>query len=250
MVNQQSSISMPTHRVALFVTCLVDLFYPEVGEATVKVLRKQGVEVSFPRDQICCGQPVFNSGFRADAAAVARHTMRVFKDAEAVVLPSGSCADMLREHYAHLFDEPHEKEAAQAFASKCYELTEYLSHVLGVTEYDSGFAGRITYHDSCHMCRGLGLKQEPRTAIAGVKGAELIEMAMSDECCGFGGSFSVRLPEVSEAIMLKKLQAAQASGAEILVTADPGCMMQMAGGLTRRGDTLKITHIAQLLAGN
>ena len=240
---------MPAHRVALFVTCLVDLFYPEIGEATVSVLRKHGVEVTFPRDQICCGQPVFNSGFRADAAAVARHTMRVFKDAEAVVLPSGSCADMLREHYPHLFEDPAEKDAARAFAARCYELTEYLSKVLGVTQYDSDFAGRITYHDSCHMCRGLGLKQEPRTAIAGVKGAELIEMPMSEECCGFGGSFSVRLPEVSEAIMVKKIEAAQASGAETLVTADPGCMMHMAGGISRRGDRIKIMHIAQLLAG-
>jgi len=242
-------LSMPTKRVALFVTCLVDLFYPEIGEATVSVLRKHGVELTFPRDQICCGQPVFNSGFRADAAAVARHTMRVFKDAEAVVLPSGSCTDMLREHYPHVFEDPAEKEAARAFAAKCYELTEYLSRVLGVTQYDSEFAGRITYHDSCHMCRGLGLKQEPRTAIAGVKGAELVEMPMSEECCGFGGSFSVRLPEGSEAIMVKKLQAAQASGAETLVTADPGCMMHMAGGISRRGDPIKIMHIAQLLAG-
>src|SRR5438045_3203948 len=197
---------MPPRRVALFVTCLVDLFYPEIGVATVKVLRKHGVTVDFPQGQICCGQPVFNSGFRADAKAVARHTMQVFKDAEAVVLPSGSCADMLREHYPHLFDDPLEKEAALAFSRKCYELTEYLSQVLGVSEYDSTFQGKITYHDSCHMCRGLGLKREPRQAIAGVKGAELVEMPESEECCGFGGSFSVRLPEVSEAIMAKKLQ--------------------------------------------
>ena len=240
---------MPPPRVSLFVTCLVDLFYPEIGEATVKVLQKHGVTVDFPDGQICCGQPVFNSGFRADAAAVARHTMQVFKDAEAVVLPSGSCTDMVREHYPHLFDDPLEKEAAKAFAHKCYELTEYLSNVLGVKAYDSTFQGKITYHDSCHMCRGLGLKQEPRTALAGVKGAELVEMPMSDECCGFGGSFSVRLPEVSEAIMAKKLQTAQASGAELLVTADPGCMMHMAGGISRRKDNMKVVHVAQVLAG-
>jgi L-lactate dehydrogenase complex protein LldE len=228
---------------------LVDLFYPEIGEATVKVLQKHGVTVDFPDGQICCGQPVFNSGFRAEAEAVARHTMHVFQNAEAVVLPSGSCTDMVREHYPHLFEDAKERAAAEAFAHKCYELTEYLSNVLGVTEYDSDFRGKITYHDSCHMCRGLGLKQEPRKAIAGVKGAELVEMPMSDECCGFGGSFSVRLPEVSEAIMAKKLQTAQASGAELLVTADPGCMMHMAGGLSRRGEKMKVIHVAQVLAG-
>jgi L-lactate dehydrogenase complex protein LldE len=240
---------MPSPRISLFVTCLVDLFYPEIGEATVRVLQKHGVSVDFPDGQICCGQPVYNSGFRADAAAVARHTMQVFKNAETVVLPSGSCTDMVREHYAHLFDDPQEKEAAKAFAHKCYELTEYLSNVLGVKEYASNFQGKITYHDSCHMCRGLGLKQEPRTAIAGVKGAELVEMPMSDECCGFGGSFSVRLPEVSEAIMAKKLQTAQSSGAELLVTADPGCMMHMAGGISRRKENMKVIHVAQVLAG-
>ncbi len=239
---------MPPRRVALFVTCLVDLFYPEIGEASVKLLRKQGVAVDFPQAQICCGQPVFNSGFRSDAAAVARHTMQVFKDAEAVVLPSGSCTDMVREHYVHLFEDPQEKAAAKAFAQKCYELTEFLGNVLGVTEYDSAFRGKLTYHDSCHMCRGLGLRAEPRRALAGVKGAELIEMPMADECCGFGGSFSVRLPEVSEAILAKKLQAAQASGVEVLVTADPGCLMQMAGGLSRRGEKLQVTHIAEILS--
>jgi len=240
---------MPTHRVALFVTCLVDMFYPEIGEATVKVLRQHGVEVEFPKDQICCGQPLFNSGFRAEAAAAARHTLRVFKDAEAVVLPSGSCADMVREHYPHLFDEQREKAEAEAFAARCYELTEYLSKRLGVTQYDSNFKGKITYHDSCHMCRGLGLKREPRQALAGVKGVELIEMPMSDECCGFGGSFSVRLPEVSEAVMAKKLELARESGAQVVVTADAGCMMHMAGGIARRGDSLKVAHIAQILAG-
>lgn len=238
-----------TRRASLFVTCLVDLFYPEVGEATVKVLRQQGVVVDFPQKQICCGQPVYNSGFKADAAVVARYTMRVFKDAEAVVLPSGSCADMIREHYPHLFDDPQEAQVAKAFADKCYELSEYLTNVLGVSEYNSNFKGKVTYHDSCHMCRGLGLKHEPRQALAGVKGAELIEMPLSDECCGFGGSFSVRLPEVSEAIMLKKLENAKVSGAEMVVTADAGCMMHMAGGLARRGETMKVMHIAQVLAG-
>ncbi|MBI5877362.1 MAG: (Fe-S)-binding protein [Chloroflexi bacterium] len=241
---------MAAHRVALFVTCLVDLFYPEVGEATVNVLRAHGVEVRFPQDQICCGQPVFNSGFRADAAAVARHTIRTFKDAEAVVLPSGSCTDMIREQYPHLFDDPQEAAEARAFAAKCYELTEYLANVLNVTVYDSTFSGKLTYHDSCHMCRGLGLKREPRQALAGVKGAELIEMPWSDECCGFGGSFSVRLPELSEAIMAKKIETAQQSGAQIVVTADPGCMMHMAGGIARRGEAMRVMHIAQVLAGD
>jgi len=236
-------------RASLFVTCLVDLFYPEIGEATVKLLRQQGVLVDFPPAQICCGQPVFNSGFREDAAAVARRTIDVFKQAESVVLPSGSCTDMVREHYPHLFDDAQERERAQQFASKCYELSEYLTGVLGVAEYPSRFQGKVTYHDSCHMCRGLGLKQQPRQCLAGVKGVELVEMPQSDECCGFGGSFSVRLPEVSEAILQKKLETAHASGAQYVVSADPGCMMQMAGGLSRRGDPLKVVHIAQVLAG-
>src|SRR5438132_103392 len=167
-------------RVSLFVTCLVDLFFPEIGEASVNVLRHQGVQVDFPRAQICCGQPVFNSGFRGDAAAVARRTIDVFKDAESVVLPCGSCTDMVREHYPHLFDDPGEREQAQQFAAKCYELSEYLTDVLAVGEYPSQFKGKVTYHDSCHMCRGLGLKQQPRQDLAGGNGEVITFMPATE----------------------------------------------------------------------
>jgi L-lactate dehydrogenase complex protein LldE len=232
------------------ITCLGDMFFPEVGVAMVTLLRRLGVTVDFPQGQTCCGMPLFNSGYHHDAAIVAARTVRLFADADHVVVPSGSCAWMVKTEYPGLLkDDPALKAAAEALAKKTYELSQFLVDVLGVTSVESSFRGKVTYHDSCHLLRGLGESRAPRALLKGVKGCELVELPGSDECCGFGGSFSVRLPEVSTAILDKKLANAESTGVDCLVACDAGCLMQMGGGLSRRGSRLKAMHLAQVLAG-
>jgi L-lactate dehydrogenase complex protein LldE len=231
------------------ITCLGDMFFPEVGVAMVTLLRRLGVTVEFPQGQTCCGMPLFNSGYHHDAAVVAARTVDLFAGAEHVVVPSGSCAWMVKTEYAGLLKhDPALKAAAEALAKKTYELSQFLVDVLGVTEVESPFRGKVTYHDSCHLLRGLGESRAPRTLLKGVKGCELVELPGSDECCGFGGSFSVRLPEVSSAILDKKLANAEGTGVDCLVACDAGCLMQMGGGLTRRGSRVRAVHLAQILA--
>ena len=231
------------------ITCLGDMFFPEVGVAMVKLLRRLGVTVEFPRGQTCCGMPLFNSGYHHDAALVAQRTVGLFAGAEHVVVPSGSCAWMVKTEYPGLLkDDPALKAAAEVLAKKTYELSQFLVDVLGVTEVESSFRGKVTYHDSCHLLRGLGESRAPRTLLKGVKGCELVELPGSDECCGFGGSFSVRLPDVSTAVLDKKLANAEGTGVDCLVACDAGCLMQMGGGLTRRGSRVRAVHLAQILA--
>ena len=231
------------------ITCLGDMFFPEVGVAMVTLLRSLGVTVEFPQGQTCCGMPLFNSGYHHDAALVAARTVGLFAGAEHVVVPSGSCAWMVKTEYPGLLkDDPALKAAAEALSAKTYELSQFLVGVLGVTEVGSSFRGKVTYHDSCHLLRGLGESRAPRTLLRGVKGSELVELPGSDECCGFGGSFSVRLPEVSTAILDKKLANAEGTGVDCLVACDAGCLMQMGGGLTRRGSRVRAVHLAQILA--
>lgn len=231
------------------ITCLGDMFFPEVGVAMVTLLRRLGVTVEFPQGQTCCGMPLFNSGYHHDAAVVAARTVKLFAGAEHVVVPSGSCAWMVKAEYPGLLkDDPTLKAAAEALAKKTYELSQFLVDVLGVTNVESSFSGKVTYHDSCHLLRGLGESRAPRTLLKGVKGCELVELPGSDECCGFGGSFSVRLPEVSTAILDKKLANAEGTGVDCLVACDAGCLMQMGGGLTRRGSRVRAVHLAQVLA--
>jgi len=231
------------------ITCLGDLFFPEVGVAMVTLLRRLGVTVEFPQGQTCCGMPLFNSGYHHDAAVVAARTVGLFAGAEHVVVPSGSCAWMVKTEYPGLLkDDPALKAAAEVLATKTYELSQFLVDVLGVTSVESSFRGKVAYHDSCHLLRGLGESRAPRTLLRGVKGCELVELPGSDECCGFGGSFSVRLPEVSTAVLDKKLAAAEGTGADCLVACDAGCLMQMGGGLTRRGSRVRAVHLAQILA--
>lgn len=237
----------PPRRAALMVTCLADMFYPEVGVAIVRLLRRLGVGVDFPRGQTCCGLPLFNSGYHRDAAAVARRTVALFRDAGEVVVPSGSCAWMVKHEYPGLMDDPALRREAEALARRTYELSQFLVNVLGRTRFRSQAAGRITYHDSCHLLRGLGEAAAPRTILRGLEGAEFVELAGSDECCGFGGSFSVRLPEVSTAVLDKKLASTEASGATCLVACDAGCLMQMRGGLERRGSRVRALHLAEIL---
>jgi len=233
----------------LCATCLVDQFFPEVGVATVKVLRHLGVDVAFPEDQTCCGQIGFNGGYRKEAAEVAKHFIQTFEPFEHIVVPSGSCASMVKVYYKELFEhDPEWLERAQAVAEKTHELSEFIVNVLGVTEVGATSTGLVTYHDACHLLRELGISEEPRTLIQNVHGVELQEMAKSDACCGFGGLFSVKFPEVSAAILRDKLKNIGDSGASAVVANDCGCLMHMRGAMRRNGTAVRGKHIAELLA--
>jgi L-lactate dehydrogenase complex protein LldE len=230
------------------VTCLADVFYPEVGEKIVHLLRGLGVTVDFPAGQTCCGLPLFNSGYHADAAAVARRTIAIFRDAEQVVVPSGSCAWMVKHEYPGLMTDPVDRTAAERLAGRTHELSQFLVKRLGVRRFRSAVGGRLTYHDSCHLLRGLHETESPRTLLRELAGSEFVELPGGDECCGFGGSFAVRLPEVSTAILDKKLANVEATGADAVVACDAGCLMQMRGGLSRRGSRVRALHLAEVLA--
>ena len=237
-------------RAALLITCLGDVLFPEVGVAMVRLLRRLGVEVEVPEGQTCCGMPLYNSGYHHDAALVAARTVRLFERAPHVVVPSGSCAWMIRTEYPGLLaHDPELRAAADSLARRTRELSQFIVEVLGVTTVESHFAGRVTYHDSCHLLRGLGESSSPRRLLRGVPGVELVELPGADECCGFGGSFSVRLPEVSTSILDKKLGNVESTGARCVVACDAGCLLQMGGGLSRRGSPVKALHLAQVLAG-
>jgi L-lactate dehydrogenase complex protein LldE len=261
-------------RVALMVTCLVDLVYPDVGFAAARLLESRGVAVEVPPGQTCCGLPLFNSGYRAEAARVARRTLGLFRDAPTVAVPSGSCAWMVRAEYPHLFpDDPATAALARRVADRTFELSQLLVALDGPGAPPAGGpipapAGapaappaaspappsararvRVAYHDSCHLLRGLGEARAPRRLLAGMAGIEVVELPGADECCGFGGSFAVRLPDVSGAILRRKLENVRASGADVVVACDAGCLAQIAGGLERAGDRVRALHLAELLAG-
>jgi L-lactate dehydrogenase complex protein LldE len=235
-------------RVALMITCLADMFYPEVGEAIVAVLERLGVAVDVPAGQTCCALPLFNSGYHADAAGVARRTVGLFAHADTVVVPSGSCAWMVKHEYPGLLAGTPAGEAASRLAGRTWEFSQYLVRALGRTRFQTDTGGKVTYHDSCHLLRGLHEAEAPRTLLRNLRGVELVELAGSDECCGFGGSFSVRLPEVSTAILDRKLANVEATGASCVVACDAGCLMQMRGGLGRRRSPVRAAHLAELLA--
>jgi len=240
---------MTGRRASLMVTCLGDLFFPEVGFSIVRLLEKLGVTVEVPGDQTCCGLPLFNSGYHADAAAVARRTVELFRDSEHVVVPSGSCAWMVKHEYPGLLAGTPLAREADELAARTHEFSQFLVHVLGVTEFTSTVPGRVTYHDSCHLLRGLHESQSPRTLLGRLKGSELVPLPGADECCGFGGSFAVRLPEVSSQILAKKLANVESTGAACLVACDAGCLMQMGGGLKRAKSRVRALHLAELLDG-
>ena len=235
-------------RVALFVTCLGDAFYPEVGEATVRVLHRLGIAVDFPAGQTCCGQPAFNAGFHQPARDVARRNLSLFADAEYIIVPSGSCAAMWRVFYPELFaDDPVLGDQAEALAARTYELAEFLVRVVGVERLGAVFHGKVTYHASCHLLRELGVAEEPRRLISQVEGAELVPMDLAEQCCGFGGTFAVKYPEISDAMLQKKIASLKRAGAHTLVSCDAGCLMHIAGRLRRQGETIRIMHLAELL---
>ncbi|MER3445675.1 MAG: Fe-S oxidoreductase [Candidatus Dadabacteria bacterium] len=236
-------------KTSLFITCLVDIFFPQVGESMVRVLKSLGVEIDFPEDQTCCGQPAFNSGFHHDAKEVAKRFLSVFNRSGFIVSPSGSCTSMVRVFYKELFkNEPKMIEVLDNISSRTYEFSEFLVNVLRVEDVGAIYNGKVTYHDSCHLLRELRIKDEPRKLIKSVKGVEFIEMNLHDACCGFGGTFSVKFPDVSASILDEKIENIVKSGADTIVSTDMGCLMQIGGALSRRGIPIKTMHIAELLA--
>jgi len=240
---------MTAPRVALMVTCLGDVFFPEVGVRIVRLLRRLGATVEFPPGQTCCGLPLFNSGYHTEARAVAARTVALFRDADNVVVPSGSCAWMVKHEYPGLMQDPALKKDALRLAGRTYELSQFLVKVLGRRGFRATVGGRVTYHDSCHLLRGLHEAESPREILRNLEGVEFVELPGADECCGFGGSFAVRLPEVSSQILAKKLENVEATGAACLVACDAGCLMQMGGGLRRRRSRVRAVHLAELLDG-
>ncbi len=236
--------------VGLFVTCLVDLMRPSVGFAAVKLLEEAGCRVSVPRTQTCCGQPAYNSGDCAEAARIARQVVEAFEPFDYVVAPSGSCAGMLKRHYpALLAGGAIAPERVAAFAAKVHELTAFLVDVLGVERINARHDGRVTYHDSCSCLRELGIREQPRRLLRSIKGLELVELARPEECCGFGGLFSVKYGAISNAIVARKAADITATGAPLVLAGDLGCLLNIKGKLRREGRAVSVRHIAEVLAG-
>ncbi len=235
-------------RVGLFATCLVDLFRPSVGFAAAKLLEDAGCEVVVPL-QTCCGQPAYNSGDRADARDLALNVMQAFTGVDYVVAPSGSCAGMIKHHYPELFaEDPGLSARARAFAEKTHELVSFLTDVMKVDRVKAKFPRRVTYHDSCSGLREMGVRNQPRALLDTVEGLERVEMKDSDICCGFGGTFAVKYGEISDAIVTEKTKNVGSAGASVLLAGDLGCLMNMAGKLSREGSAIEIRHVAEVLA--
>jgi L-lactate dehydrogenase complex protein LldE len=235
---------------SLFVTCMVDMIFPDIGISTVKILDHLGIKTDFPTRQTCCGQPAHNGGFHKDAKKVARNTIHALADSELVVVPSGSCAAMIRQEYPAMFqDDPSMREKATWVASITWELTEFLVDGLGVTDIGAKLSPMtVAYHDACHGLRMGGLKQQGRKLVTAVEGVTLVEMPGAEECCGFGGLFSVKMPEISTAMLKRKLAYIEQVDADHIVSGDAGCMAQMNGGLSRNAKEPKVMHIADFLA--
>jgi L-lactate dehydrogenase complex protein LldE len=237
-------------RVGLFVTCLVDLMRPRIGFAALRLLEAAGCEVVVPRTQTCCGQPGYNSGDRAGARRLAQKLIAEFEDCEYVVAPSGSCAGMVRAHYPELFsDLPEWGQRVQALAARTYELTDFLVRVAKLERPPGRWQGSVTYHDSCSGLRELGIKAQPRTLLAKIPGLQLLEMEEAEACCGFGGTFAVKFGAVSTRIVDVKCDRVAAAKADAVVLGDLGCMLNIEGRLRRRGDTTRVLHVAEVLAG-
>jgi len=237
-------------KVGLFVTCLVDIFRPSVGFSAVKLLEDAGCTVEVPEVQTCCGQPAFNSGDRKTTKAIAEKLIRAFEPYEYVVAPSGSCAGMLKKHFPELFGQgTGVRSRAQALSDKTYELVSFLTDVKDVKHVSAEFGRSVTYHDSCSGLRELGIKGQPRALLNSVDGLELREMSDANVCCGFGGTFCVKYPDISNDMLKKKLSNIEASGADVLLAGDLGCLMNMAGKLKRGGSNIEVRHVAEVLAG-
>ena len=239
-------------RVSLFVTCLVDQLWPSVGTSTVEVLRRAGCEVEFDQRQTCCGQPAFNTGYRSEARLLARRFIEVFEgsSADAIVSPSGSCTAMVH-HFRELFaDDEAWRDRAEKVAERTHEFASFLVNVLGVDDVGASFSGRVTWHDACHGLRDLNLHGEPRRLIRNVRGVEFVELANADACCGFGGTFAVKYPEISVAILDNKIDSIEAGDVRAVVSGDASCLMQIGGRLSRNGSPVRAMHLAELLASS
>ena len=234
-------------KVSLFVTCLMDWLAPEVAESIVRLLTRLGVEVDFPDGQTCCGQPLFNCGFRREAARVGQHLVSVFAGSEAVVVPSGSCAAMIRHHIPEVLSGKWQAEA-RALGERTYEFSQFLTEVLGVEDVGARFEAKVTYHDSCHLLRDLGVHDGPRRLLRHVDGLELVELPDADVCCGFGGAFSVRMAPVSNGILTEKVRQVGGTGADYLVASDLSCLLHMRRAAGEVG--VKAIHLAEVLAGS
>lgn len=238
-------------RIGFFVTCLADLMRPSVAFAALKLLKLTGAEIAVPRTQTCCGQPAYNSGDRRGAQALARKLIREFAGFDYVVAPSGSCSGMIRVHFPELFrDSPDDLARARELASRTYELTDFLCNIAKLDAVPGDFAGTVTYHDSCAGLRELGVFDQPRALLARIPGLKLKEMQDSTECCGFGGTFSIKFGDISTAIVDRKCGSIAATQADAIAGGDLGCLLNIEGRLRRRGDlTTRVMHVAELLAG-
>lgn len=239
----------PPLNVGLFATCLVDLFRPNVGFAAAKLLQAAGCKVHVPSQQTCCGQPAFNSGDLADSRALAEQVITVFEKFDYTVLPSGSCAGMMRRHYPELFaDDPKWRERAQNFADRCYELTSFLTDICHYTAPKARYPHKVTYHDSCSGMRELGVKTQPRQLLQQVDGLQLSELRDTEACCGFGGTFCLKYPEISARIVNDKIEDIHSTEADTVLAGDLGCLMNIAGRLRRLNSPVKAYHVAEVLA--
>lgn len=238
-------------RVALFVTCLADQVWPSAAVSAVAVLRAVGCTVEFDERQTCCGQPAFNTGYRAEARSLAQRLITIFEssEADAIVSPSGSCTAMLH-HYEQLFDDTGWQARARRVADRTHELSSFLVNRLGVEDVGASYRGRLAWHDACHGLRDLGIRTEPRRLLRHVRGAELIELPAphAETCCGFGGTFSVKYPEISVAMLDEKVDAIERAGVDAVVAGDASCLMQIGGRLSRRGLSVRALHLAEVLA--
>lgn len=240
----------PGASVALFVTCLVDLFRPSVGFAAVKLLEEAGCKVHVPEAQTCCGQPAYNSGDRKTALAIAKQTIAAFEGFDFVVAPSGSCGGMIKHHYPQLLaDDPAWAPRAKALAARTFELTQFLAEQCGCQDFGAKLGANATYHDSCSSLREMNVKTAPRQLLAKVDGLTLTEMEETDACCGFGGTFCIKFPDVSNSMAGRKIDTIHATGADLLLAGDLGCLMNLAGKMKRDGSTVEVRHVAEVLAG-
>ncbi|MCM3741829.1 (Fe-S)-binding protein [Oceanobacillus luteolus] len=234
-------------KVSLFITCLCDIFSADVGKDTVEILERFGCEVDFPELQTCCGQPAYNSGYLTESKQAMKQMMRAFKHSEYVVGPSGSCVGMLKE-YPNIFkNDPEWEDEAIKLANKSYELTQFLVEVLEIVDVGSAFKGRVTYHPSCHMSRILGVNEAPITLLKNIEGIEYIELPIKEDCCGFGGTFSIKNAAISEEMVKEKSQHVTETEAEYLVGGDMGCLINIGGMMQREGKTVKVVHMAEIL---
>ena len=238
-------------KAQLFITCLAEQFFPNVLKGMVELLERLGVQVAFPREQTCCGQPFFNSGYRTQARELAINWLEVFGETDGfIVSPSGSCVDMVRHHFPALFPpESPEHHRAVEVGARTFEFTQFLVNQMKVTDVGARFPRKVTYHASCHLLRGLGAREEPKALLRGVEGLQLIPLPGEETCCGFGGVFSVIYPAVSKTMMEAKVQAIDSTGADVVVACDAGCLMNIAGGLRKAGSPVRAMHLIEILTG-